>query len=349
MVAKGKTPMIKNVIVTDLNGNVTGTTYPKRAKGLIKSGRAIEVDEQTIRLVASVYTDAFSDDMEDYTMADVIEFKARGFKLVEDCTSNKGTRLIVTENDESVECFEIGEGGAMTKISRKVAVEADKDYVFRFAVRSDFVKGNAESLVSIYFDEEGDGYTYPLDREDKNRFKPVICKKTADGLLRVFELPFNSGDATSATILISVHDMTAWLYPAKEKAAYDEFEDIDYDQWRQEEFHQVEKVLGDVGSTIGDTLNGIGGFVGDVGDKIGKAVADFWSKATENKGGEDKNADDKSAEDKVDEAAEKFDKAADEAAEKVADVAEKAAEAVEKAAEKVEDAIEKAVSGEKTE
>ena len=272
--------MIKNVIVTDFNGNVTGTTYPKRAKGLIKSGRAVEVDEQTIRLVASVYTDAFSDDMEDYTMADIIEFKARGFKLVEDCSSNKGTRLIVTENDESVECFEIGEGGAMTKISRKVDVEKDKDYVFRFAVRSDFVKGNAESLVSIYFDDESDGYTYPLDREDKNRFKPVICKKTSDGLLRVFELPFNSGDATSATILISVHDMTAWLYPAKEKAAYDSLEDIDYDQWRQEEFHQVEKVLGDIGGTIGDTINGIGGFVGGVGDKIGKAMAELWTKAT---------------------------------------------------------------------
>ena len=280
--------MIKNIIVTDINGNITGTTYPKRAKGLIKSGRAVEVDEQTIRLVASVYTDAFSDDMEEYTMANIIDFKARGFKLVEDCASNKGTRLIVTENEESVECFEIGEGGAATKISRKIDVEKDTDYVFRFAVRSDFVKGEAESLVSIYFDEEGDGYTYPLDREDKNRFKPVICKKTPDGLLRVFELPFNSGDATSATILISVHDMTAWIYPAKEKAAYDELEDIEYDKWRQEEFHQVEKVLGDIGGTLGETLNGIGGFVSEVSGKITKAVSDVIKSATSDSKEEDK-------------------------------------------------------------
>ncbi|MCR4585938.1 MAG: hypothetical protein K5686_09475 [Lachnospiraceae bacterium] len=288
--------MIKNVIVTDINGNITGTTYPKRAKGLIKSGRAVEVDEQTIRLVSSVYTDAFSDDTEVFTMADIIEFKARGFKLVEDCTSNKGTRLIVTENEENVECFEIGEGGAMTKISRKIDVEKDKDYVFRFAVRSDFVKGDAESMVSIFFDEEGDGYTYPLDREDKNRFKPVICKKCADGLLRVFELPFNSGDATSATILISVHDMTAWIYPAKEKAAYDSLEDIDYEQWRQEAFHQVEKVLGDIGGTIGDTLTGIGGFVGGVGDKIGKAVADLIKSATSDDKEEEKKDEEAPAE-----------------------------------------------------
>ncbi len=266
--------MIKNIIVTDINGNVTGATYPKRAKGLIKSGRAVEVDECTIRLTASVYTAAFSDDMEERRMADIIDFKARSFKLVEECVSNKGTRLIVTENDENVECFEIGEDGAMTEIERKVTVEADKDYVFRFALKSRVNGSDAESMVHIYFDSMGDGYTYPLDREDKNRFKPVICKKTEDGLLRVFELPFNSGDATSATIRISVHDMTAWIYPAKEKAAYDALEDVNYDDWRKDEFHQIEKFLGGIGDTLGETLTGIGGFVGEVGGKIGKAVSD---------------------------------------------------------------------------
>ena len=173
--------MTKNIIVTDINGNVTGTTYPKRARGLIKSGRAIEVDQQTIRLVSSVYTDAFSYETEESRMAHIIDFKARSFKLAADCESNRGTRLIVTENEENVECFEIGESGMMTRIEKKAELEKDQDYVFRFTVKSRFVRGeNPESMVSIYFDEKGDGYTYPLDRADKNRFKPVICKKTGN-------------------------------------------------------------------------------------------------------------------------------------------------------------------------
>ncbi|MBR3306799.1 MAG: hypothetical protein IKI75_06045 [Lachnospiraceae bacterium] len=277
--------MTKNILVTDINGRITGATYPKRAKGLIGSGRATWVDEQTIRLVGTVYTDAFSDDKEEFRMAEIIEFKARAFKLDEECETNKGTRLIVTENDENVECFEIGENGAKTEILSEVELEADKDYVFRFTVKSRFVKcGNAESSVNIYFDEKDDGYTYPLDREDKNRFKSVVCKKTEDGLLRVFELPFNSGDATSCTIEISVNNMTAWIYPAKEKEAYDSLEDVVYEQWRQDELHRIQKVLTDIGGTLGDTLNGFGELVGKAGDKIAKTVSDVINRpAAENK------------------------------------------------------------------
>ena len=42
--------MTKNVTVTDENGTYVGTTYPKRAKGLVKNGRALFVDDCTIRL-----------------------------------------------------------------------------------------------------------------------------------------------------------------------------------------------------------------------------------------------------------------------------------------------------------
>lgn len=42
--------MTKNVIIIDEQGNQYGSTYPKRAKGLIKSGRARFVDNNTICL-----------------------------------------------------------------------------------------------------------------------------------------------------------------------------------------------------------------------------------------------------------------------------------------------------------
>ena len=136
--------MTKNIIVTDLNGNITGTTYPKRARGLIKSGRAIEIDELTIQLVSSVYTDAFSyeksSDKEETRMANIIDFKARSFKLAPECGTNLGTRLIVTENNENVECFEIGLEGMTTEIVRKVDLQKDQDYVSGFCSYNRFYK-----------------------------------------------------------------------------------------------------------------------------------------------------------------------------------------------------------------
>lgn len=44
------TPMTKNIEVVDEQGNVYGATYPKRAKGLVKNGRARFVGENRICL-----------------------------------------------------------------------------------------------------------------------------------------------------------------------------------------------------------------------------------------------------------------------------------------------------------
>ena len=48
--SKGATPIEKNVIVVDEQGNEYEATYPKRAKGLVKNGRARFVDENKICL-----------------------------------------------------------------------------------------------------------------------------------------------------------------------------------------------------------------------------------------------------------------------------------------------------------
>ena len=48
--SKGATPIEKNVIVVDSQGNEYEATYPKRAKGLVKSGRARFVGENKICL-----------------------------------------------------------------------------------------------------------------------------------------------------------------------------------------------------------------------------------------------------------------------------------------------------------
>lgn len=52
---RGKTPMTKNVTVLSSEGNQIGVTYPKRAVGLVKKGRAryLDGDETVIVLVAA--------------------------------------------------------------------------------------------------------------------------------------------------------------------------------------------------------------------------------------------------------------------------------------------------------
>lgn len=47
---KGMTPIEKNIIVIDELGNQLEATYPKRARGLVKKGRARFIDENTICL-----------------------------------------------------------------------------------------------------------------------------------------------------------------------------------------------------------------------------------------------------------------------------------------------------------
>ena len=47
-------PITKNIRVMDKQGNHYGATYPKRAKGLVKQGRARFIDDHTIRLLEEV-------------------------------------------------------------------------------------------------------------------------------------------------------------------------------------------------------------------------------------------------------------------------------------------------------
>jgi len=47
---RGRTPITKNIKVVDERGNIYEATYPRRAKGLVKHGRARFIDENTLCL-----------------------------------------------------------------------------------------------------------------------------------------------------------------------------------------------------------------------------------------------------------------------------------------------------------
>lgn len=57
------TPIEKNIIVVDEQGKTYEATYPKRAKGLVKNGRARFIDENKICLLCPLNTKWEDNDM----------------------------------------------------------------------------------------------------------------------------------------------------------------------------------------------------------------------------------------------------------------------------------------------
>lgn len=85
---KGEIPIEKNIIVTDESGNTLTSTYPKRAKGLIKKGRAEQVSDNEIRLIGCSVTPYLEDNMNTFNVND---------------NNNKKSVIIDTETGEITE------------------------------------------------------------------------------------------------------------------------------------------------------------------------------------------------------------------------------------------------------
>ena len=60
------TPIEKNIIVVDEQGNHYGATYPKRARGLVKHGRARFMDEHTICLACPPENETEDNEMSEH-------------------------------------------------------------------------------------------------------------------------------------------------------------------------------------------------------------------------------------------------------------------------------------------
>ena len=233
--------MAKNVIVTDEFDNQIGLTYPKRARGLIKNGRAEYVSDDRIRLLKGAHAPSANNDTEDFKMSNIINFNAREFKFDETCQSldgspvNVGSRMFISDfSGENAEVFEMGDWQwTWSQIKCEKQLEPNTDYVFRFAVQGGVNHtGDGQSRFMIYRDKDWeDRLEYPLER---SRFKPTLSKRTESGLLRVYEIPFNSGESGNIKFMFNVQHFIEIIMPAKELEVYAELEDYTYDQWWQE-------------------------------------------------------------------------------------------------------------------
>lgn len=224
--------MEKNIIVTDVNGKVIGSTYPKRAKALVKNGRAEYVGDCEIRLKAAHAPTG--DISAEEQMSKIIEFDPRKFGFDKSCRTNEGQRAFMTTSLGNAEVWEIGgHDRHKTQLISKMRLQKYTDYTFRFAMTGGHNENGDEITLVMIFPENRweERMTYALD---KSRFEPVLSKRDKMGLLRVFELPFNSGEAEDWSIVISQERAPARFFAPKENSAYAVLADQTYEQWKSE-------------------------------------------------------------------------------------------------------------------
>ena len=97
---RGTTPMEKNVIVVDENGNEYGATYPKRARGLVKSGRARFIDDFRICLACPPNINEITEDIK---MSENMNIEATETVEVTENTATKYTLDYVLEQIERLQ------------------------------------------------------------------------------------------------------------------------------------------------------------------------------------------------------------------------------------------------------
>ncbi|MBP5198765.1 MAG: hypothetical protein J6033_06925 [Lachnospiraceae bacterium] len=271
--------MEKNVVVLDEFGNVTGTTYPKRAKGLVNKGRAEVVDADTIRILSKDFCPPLS--KEDNEMSNVICFNARDFRFDKsDKCENEGGRMFVTDMfGESVEVYELGrytEG--LTQIYADKSVERDASYVFRFTVVNDGKPLDSEvsqfivvpiSREEISEDDWENRYVYNLSHCE---YKPLMSKKWDSKLVAVYEIPIRTDGFEKVRFIFSVKNASLRVFPGRESECYKDLSDFDfsYTEWINGTKEKIEKSVKDL--NVDQTVKEVGHQVKESVTKISKSV-----------------------------------------------------------------------------
>ena len=197
--------MTKNVTVTDAQGNIIGTTYPKRASGLIKNGRAIFVDDCTIRLSGKPEpSDTYN--TSEVNQMNYILFNPRNWSFDQMQNNNQGNfgfgrnngfsqsfpaeRSFINDFDGSlVESLMFGDWNTSfaRAVSKELSLLPDTEYCFVFWLNGGENDKNTEicRLQIAFGGNWEDCYTYKLNR---NYIKPVLHK---DGW-ELYSIPFRT-------------------------------------------------------------------------------------------------------------------------------------------------------------
>lgn len=202
----------------------------------MKNGRAEYVSDCEIRITDTHKPAA--DITEDINMSKVINFDARDFKADKSCENNVTAKFFVTDSEgKNTIAYSIGNWDwDWTQICCEKKLEKNTDYVFRFVIVGGYCDtGNETSRFEIVPMPDGklteeayeNRYTYDLAQ---SRYKPVISKKTDDGMLRLYEIPFSTFDCEDFRFVFIAMHAAATLYAPKELSAYADLEDMTFEQ-----------------------------------------------------------------------------------------------------------------------
>lgn len=196
-------------------------------------------------------------------MSKVINFNAREFKFDNTCDNNVGSRMFVTDcTGRNVEIYEIGDWGwAWTQICCEKHLEKDTDYLFRFSMTggiNDTCDATSQFVIVPIENEEltmadwENRYAYNLAQ---SQYKPAMSKRWGNGMLRVYEIPFNTNSCEKFRFVFIAMHAVAGIYPANELADYTEFKDYSYGDWYNERFGQKKEFNGDFNNSVNNFVN----------------------------------------------------------------------------------------------
>ena len=195
------------VHVYNANGEQIGLTYPKRAGGLVKKGRAQYVNGSDIRLTVSEVTEITEETKMDNNTTNINQteavnrlfFNAREWSFNPDCDDNVGNRSFMQAPDGTLaEAFMIGDWGYnWTEIvSKTLTLPKNTLHTFTFWLNGGENDNNNEVCrFEVVFHDDyrvrltdyEHRFTYNLNR---NFIKPV---KKVNGW-ELYEIPFRTGD-----------------------------------------------------------------------------------------------------------------------------------------------------------
>lgn len=235
--------MTKNVTVTDEYGTYVGTTYPKRAKGLVKNGRALFVDDCTIRLSAKAEP---SEHRSEVKQMNYIYFNPREWSFGQ---SGQAERCFINDFDNNlVEGMLLGGWNVnYAKASSKHYLLAqDTEYCFVFWLNGgENDKGSEVCQLQIIFSQnQNDCYIYKLNR---NYIRPLLHSQGWE----LYSIPFRTPDMSAlladsipktAGAVVAVDTQFAFVAgaapmavkPAKEPDFYKDWKDEpdEFAEWR---------------------------------------------------------------------------------------------------------------------
>lgn len=239
------------VRIYSADGEEIGTTYPKRARGLVRKGRARFVNDCDIRLIVPDVTNITEETkMDNNINADLAKgqakepvnklyFDAREWSFNRECKNNVGSRSFMQGPDGIIsEAYMLGNWGwDWTEIvSKTLILPKNTLNTFTFWLNGGENDRNNEvcRFEVVYNNDYENRYTYNLNR---NFIKPL---KKVNGW-ELYEIPFRTGDNEYTQLKFIAQAAYMTVMSAKDISEYADLPDTadPYEEYRPQRHNIV--------------------------------------------------------------------------------------------------------------